>query len=75
MSSLEASGGFGASWVPLVLAVVGSYRKGKVAVWEQEAVASGVAHALSLVLHDEGSGHSRVPGSGAFGSTGSMSAS
>lgn len=41
---------------PLVLAIVGSYRRSKVARWEQEAVASGVAHALSLVLHDEGWG-------------------
>ncbi|GAA2239994.1 nitroreductase family protein [Herbiconiux moechotypicola] len=42
---------------PLVLAVVASVRpKHKVPEWEQEAVASGVAHALSLVLDDEGWG-------------------
>ncbi|MFB2554806.1 nitroreductase family protein [Herbiconiux liangxiaofengii] len=42
---------------PLVLAVVVSFRKKhKVPEWEQEAVASGVAHGLSLVLDDEGWG-------------------
>ena len=42
---------------PLVLAIVASVRPGhKVARWEQEAVASGVAHNLSLVLDDEGWG-------------------
>jgi nitroreductase len=42
---------------PLVLAVVVSVRrKHKVPEWEQEAVASGVAHGLSLVLDDEGWG-------------------
>ncbi len=41
---------------PLVLAVVVSFKKSKVARWEQEAVASGVAHNLSLVLADEGWG-------------------
>ncbi|MDO9396020.1 MAG: nitroreductase [Herbiconiux sp.] len=42
---------------PLVLAVVASVRpKHKVAVWEQEAVAAGVAHNLSLLLDDAGWG-------------------
>jgi nitroreductase len=41
---------------PLLIAVVASYRKSKVPRWEQEAVASGVAHVLSLVLDDEGWG-------------------
>lgn len=42
---------------PLVIAVVGSYRPGhKVPEWEQEAVASGVAHTLSLLLDDAGWG-------------------
>lgn len=42
---------------PVLLAVVASTRpRHKVPVWEQEAVASGVAHALSLVLDDEGWG-------------------
>jgi nitroreductase len=41
---------------PLLIAVVVSYRKSKVPRWEQEAVASGVAHALSLVLDDAGWG-------------------
>lgn len=41
---------------PLLLAVVASYRKSKVADWEQEAVASGVAHTLSLLLDDAGWG-------------------
>lgn len=41
---------------PLVLAVVASYRKSKVPRWEQEAVASGVAHMLSLALDDAGWG-------------------
>jgi nitroreductase len=41
---------------PLLLAVVASYRKSKVPHWEQEAVASGVAHALSLLLDEAGWG-------------------
>ena len=42
---------------PLLIAVVASYRKSdKVPRWEQEAVASGVAHMLSLVLDDAGWG-------------------
>jgi nitroreductase len=43
---------------PLLIAVVATYRdKGdKVPRWEQEAVASGVAHALSLVLDEAGWG-------------------
>lgn len=42
---------------PLLLAVVASVRKsGKVPRWEQEAVASGVAHSLSLLLDEDGWG-------------------
>lgn len=41
---------------PLLIAVVGSYRSSKVPEWEQEAVASGVAHTLSLLLDDAGWG-------------------
>ncbi|ROS59224.1 nitroreductase [Frigoribacterium sp. PhB160] len=42
---------------PLVLAVVLSpVESRKVPTWEQESVASGVAHLLSLVLDDEGWG-------------------
>ncbi len=42
---------------PLLIAVVASYRKSsKVPRWEQEAVASGVAHVLSLLLDDAGWG-------------------
>ncbi len=41
---------------PLVLAVVVRFRKSKVPHWEQEAVASGVAHMLSLALDDAGWG-------------------
>ncbi|GAB2835037.1 nitroreductase family protein [Microbacterium insulae] len=42
---------------PLLIAVVASYRKsGKVPRWEQEAVASGVAHILSLLLDEAGWG-------------------
>lgn len=42
---------------PLLIAVVASYRKSeKVPHWEQEAVASGVAHALSLLLDEAGWG-------------------
>lgn len=40
---------------PLVLAIVVKPRpSGKVPTWEQEAVASGVAHLLSLLLHEAG---------------------
>lgn len=46
-----------ATRAPLVLAIVASPRKsGKVPYWEQESVASGVAHYLSLVLHEAGWG-------------------
>lgn len=42
---------------PLVLVIVVSPRKsGKVPLWEQEAVASGVAHLLGLLLHEAGWG-------------------
>ncbi len=42
---------------PLLIAVVGSYRPSeKVPEWEQEAVASGVAHLLSLLLDEAGWG-------------------
>lgn len=41
---------------PLLIAVVASVHKGKVPAWEQEAVASGVAHALSLLLDEAGYG-------------------
>ncbi|GAA3913435.1 nitroreductase family protein [Microbacterium invictum] len=42
---------------PLLIAVVASHKKSsKVPHWEQEAVASGVAHALSLLLDDAGWG-------------------
>ncbi|KAA9107506.1 nitroreductase family protein [Microbacterium rhizomatis] len=42
---------------PLLIAVVASYRKSdKIPRWEQEAVASGVAHMLSLLLDDAGWG-------------------
>jgi nitroreductase len=42
---------------PLLLAIVVSPKRShKVPVWEQEAVASGVAHALSLVLDEAGWG-------------------
>jgi nitroreductase len=42
---------------PLVLAVVVSYaRSHKVPRWEQDAVAAGVAHNLSLLLDDDGWG-------------------
>lgn len=42
---------------PLLLAIVVSPKpSGKVEDWEQEAVASGVAHALSLVLDEAGWG-------------------
>lgn len=46
-----------ATRAPLVLAVVVSPRKSrKVPYWEQEAVASGVAHLLGLLLHEAGWG-------------------
>lgn len=42
---------------PLVLVIVVSPRtSGKVPLWEQEAVASGVAHFLGLLLHEAGWG-------------------
>lgn len=42
---------------PLLIAVVASYRPSeKVPRWEQEAVASGVAHVLSLLLDEAGWG-------------------
>ena len=42
---------------PLLIAVVASYKKSdKVPRWEQEAVASGVAHMLSLLLDEAGYG-------------------
>lgn len=42
---------------PLLIAVVASYRRSeKVPRWEQEAVASGVAHMLSLLLDEAGWG-------------------
>ena len=41
----------------LLIAIVASYRRSdKVPRWEQEAVASGVAHTLSLLLDEEGWG-------------------
>lgn len=42
---------------PLLLAVIVSPRASfKVPYWEQEAVASGVAHSLNLLLHERGYG-------------------
>ncbi|MGP3534843.1 nitroreductase family protein [Microbacterium sp. RD1] len=42
---------------PLLVAIVATYRKSeKVPRWEQEAVASGVAHTLSLLLDEAGWG-------------------
>lgn len=42
---------------PVLIAVVASFRKSdKVPRWEQEAVASGVAHTLSLLLDEAGWG-------------------
>lgn len=58
----KASGGDRAKYVskamrsPLILVIVVSPRKSKVPVWEQEAVASGVAHLLGLLLHEAGWG-------------------
>lgn len=46
-----------ASRAPLVLAIVVSPQaSSKVPLWEQEAVASGVAHYLTLLLHEAGWG-------------------
>lgn len=42
---------------PLLIAVVASFRtSSKVPRWEQEAVASGIAHTMSLLLDDAGWG-------------------
>ena len=41
---------------PLLLAIVVSPREGKIPLWEQEAVAVGVAHYLGLLLHEAGWG-------------------
>jgi nitroreductase len=41
---------------PLLIAVVARIQKDKVPDWEQEAVASGVAHMLSLALDEAGWG-------------------
>ena len=42
---------------PLLLAIVSARRESdKVPGWEQDAVAAGVAHTLSLLLHDAGWG-------------------
>lgn len=42
---------------PLLLAIVAVHRpSGKVPEWEQDAVTAGVAHTLSLLLHDAGWG-------------------
>ncbi|QIM19260.1 nitroreductase [Leucobacter coleopterorum] len=46
-----------ATRAPLVLAIIVSPKPShKVPLWEQEAVASGVAHALGLLLHEAGWG-------------------
>ncbi|WP_245907500.1 nitroreductase family protein [Leucobacter massiliensis] len=51
---------------PLVLVIVVSPRaSGKVPLWEQEAVASGVAHYLGLLLHEAGWGSIWKSGSAA----------
>lgn len=58
----KASGGDRGKYVakamrsPLILVIVVSPSKSKVPVWEQEAVASGVAHLLGLLLHEAGWG-------------------
>ena len=53
----KASGIKKATRAPLVLAIVASpQRSKKVPYWEQEAVASGVAHLLGLLLHERGWG-------------------
>jgi nitroreductase len=44
------------SKAPLLIAVVVSYRKSKVPRWEQDTVAAGVAHMLSLLLDEAGWG-------------------
>ncbi len=42
---------------PLLIAVVARHEPSiKVPVWEQDAVASGIAHTLSLLLHEQGWG-------------------
>jgi len=41
---------------PLIIAVVANLRSKKIPAWEQEAVASGVAHMLSLALDEAGFG-------------------
>ena len=42
---------------PLLIAVVGRHEPSiKVPAWEQDAVASGIAHTLSLLLHEQGWG-------------------
>lgn len=41
---------------PLLLAIVVSPKKDKIPLWEQEAVASGVAHYLGLLLDEAGWG-------------------
>ena len=56
-SSTKEKGVAKATRAPLVLAIVASPRKSsKVPYWEQESVASGVAHYLGLVLHEAGWG-------------------
>lgn len=53
----KAKGIAKANRAPLVLAIVASPTKSKkVPYWEQEAVATGVAHLLSLILHEAGWG-------------------
>lgn len=53
----KAKGIAKASRAPLILAVVASPKKSKkVPYWEQEAVATGIAHTLSLLLHEAGWG-------------------
>ncbi|MEF2976756.1 nitroreductase family protein [Subtercola sp. YIM 133946] len=59
----EADGGNALKYVsrarraPLLIAIVAVHRpSGKVAYWEQEAVAAGVAHNLSLLLDEAGWG-------------------
>ncbi len=56
-STTKAKGITKANRAPLVLAVVASPKKSKkVPYWEQEAVATGVAHTLGLLLHEAGWG-------------------
>lgn len=53
----KAKGISKATRAPLILAVIASPQKSKkVPYWEQEAVATGVAHHLSLLLHEAGWG-------------------